>query len=62
MSVSGADTVTKTLIYGTQGKSDIDLWIGRVKTALSDFAKQVKSKNQWKEGNIKKEEKKFKRN
>ena len=44
-----ADRITKTLIYGKQGKSDIDLGIVRIKRALSDFAKQVTSKNQWDE-------------
>ena len=59
--VSLAGRITKTLIYGKQGKSDIDLRIGRVQKALIDFAKQAKSKNQRKEKKYK-EEMKFKRN
>ena len=49
MSGSLSDRITKTLIYGKQGKSDIDLRIGRMEKALSDFAKHAKSKNQRKE-------------
>ena len=33
MSGSLADSITKTLIYGKQGKSDIDLRIGWIKEA-----------------------------
>ena len=46
--ISGSltDSITKTLRYGEQGKSDTDWRIGKTKTALSDFAKQAKNKNQ----------------
>ena len=43
------DRITKTLIYGKQGKSDTDLRIRGAKKALGDFTKQVRSKNRRKQ-------------
>ena len=63
MSGSLADRITKTLIYGKRGKSDIDLRIGLIKRYLIDFAKEVKSKKiHGKKSNIMRGGKKFKRN
>ena len=42
---SMADRIANTLIYGGGRKSAVDLEIGEIKKALSDFAKQVKNKN-----------------
>jgi len=41
--------ITKTLIYGKERKSETDSEIGKIKKALSDFAKQASRKNQEKE-------------
>ena len=50
-----SDRIAKTLIYGTQRKSDTDLKTGGIKKALSDFANQLRSGEQRKGNNIKKE-------
>ena len=39
------DRITKTSTYGKQRKSETDLKIEKIRKALSDFAKQVKSRN-----------------
>ena len=60
--ISGAlaGRVTKTLIYGEERKSETDLEIGKIKKALSDFAKRVRNENQGK-AQQRKERNKFKR-
>ena len=44
-----AGRITKTMIYGKERKSELDLGIREIKKALSDFAKQVRKQNQEKE-------------
>ena len=45
ISGSLADSVAKTLIYGKQRKSATDLEIGKIKKALRDIAKQLRSES-----------------
>ena len=46
---SMADRIANTLIYGGGRKSAVDLEIGEIKKALSDFAKKVKNGQKWEE-------------
>ena len=43
ISGSLADRIAKTLIYGKKRKSDTDREIEKIKKALSDFTKQLRS-------------------
>ena len=50
--------IAKTLLYGKERESAVDLKIGKVKKALSDFARQLKNGKNWKANNINKRRKK----
>ena len=61
MSVPLADRITKTSIYGKRRKSETDLEIGKIKKALSDFAKQAENKMIGEKSNIRREGIKFRK-
>ena len=41
--------IVKTLIYGEERKSDVDLEVGEIKKAISYFANHVKNGKNWEE-------------
>ena len=46
---SVAGGIAKTLIYGKERKSAVDMEIGEIKKSISDFARKVKNGENWEE-------------